>query len=75
MFICKTKFLNQYYKIIFPWLKKCEEIFGYKKLQGYGMQRIYGFLAERFLSYWFLKTVKLKKCELLLKILSDYNVL
>jgi len=75
MFICKTKFLKQYYKIIFPWLKKCEEIFGYKKLHGYGLQRIYGFLAERFLSYWFLKNCKVKEMRIIVKDLSDYNVL
>ena len=56
MFICKSKkILNQYYETIFPWLEKCEKIFGFEHLSGYGLTRIYGFLAERFMSYWFQK--------------------
>ena len=74
MFICKTKLLNNYYETVFPWLKKCEEIFGFKKLKGYGMQRIYGFLAERFLSYWFIKIIKLKNYQLLLKIFLTIEI-
>ena len=61
MFICRSKkILNQYYETIFPWLKKCEEIFGFENLSGYGLTRIYGFLAERFMSYWFQKYTKYK---------------
>ena len=51
MFICKKECLTDYYETIFPWFQKCEKIFGFKDLKGYGLQRIYGFLAERFLSY------------------------
>ena len=59
MFICKSKkILNQYYETIFPWLEKCEKIFGFEHLSGYGLTRIYGFLAERFMSYWFQKNAK-----------------
>ena len=58
MFICKSKpKIIKYYSIIFPWLKKCEKIFGFN-LDGYGQKRMYGFLAERFLSYWFTKNTK-----------------
>jgi len=54
MFICKSKkTLLNYYTIVFPWLKKCENIFEFKMGDSYGKKRIYGFLAERFLSYWF----------------------
>ena len=60
MFICKRNFLKEYYNIVFPWLNKCEEIFGFENLKGYDLTRIYGFLAERFLSYWFSKNAKLK---------------
>ncbi len=61
MFICKSKsILNEYYETIFPWLERCEELFGFKNLQGYDLTRIYGFLAERFLSYWFTRNVKFK---------------
>ncbi len=61
MFICKSKkILESYYDIIFPWLERCESIFGFENLKGYGMIRIYGFLAERFLSYWFQKNTNYK---------------
>ncbi len=61
MFICKSKtLLTEYYETIFPWLEKCEDIFGFKNLHGYDLTRIYGFLAERFLSYWFTKNAKFK---------------
>ncbi len=58
MFICRSKkIINNYYNSIFPWLKKCEKIFGFN-LEGYGKTRIYAFLAERYLSYWFSKYTK-----------------
>lgn len=61
MFICKSKkILKDYYSVLFPWLEKCEQEFGFEKLYGYGKTRIYGFLAERFLSYWFRKNSKCK---------------
>ncbi len=73
MFICKTNILKNYYEIVFPWLEKCEEIFGFKKLNNYGTKRIYGFLAERFLSYWFTKNYNFKELNILVKDLSDYK--
>ena len=60
MFLCRTDLLKNYYETIFPWLEKCENIFGFKNLYGYDLTRIYGFLAERFLSYWFTKNAKFK---------------
>ena len=61
MFICKSKnILNKYYSTIFPWLERCEKLFGFENLKGFGKIRIYGFLAERFLSYWFKKNYKFK---------------
>ena len=61
MFICKSKdILENYYKIIFLWLEKCEEVFGFTKSADYGQKRMYGFLAERFMSYWFKKNTKHK---------------
>ena len=58
MFICKSKkLMNEYYESIFSWLGECEKIFGFK-LDGYGKIRIYGFLAERFLPFWFNKYSK-----------------
>jgi hypothetical protein len=61
LFICKKlEILQSYYKSIFYWLKLCEEKFGFKNLNGYGKKRIYGFLAERYLSFWFNKYTKSK---------------
>ena len=61
MFISKSKVLiKEYYKTIFMWLNECEKIFGYN-LKGYNKIRIYAFLAERFLPYWFNKNAKTLK--------------
>ncbi len=58
LFICRSRnIVNEYYSTIFDWLDKCEKIFGFN-LTGYGKIRIYGFLAERFLPYWFNKYTK-----------------
>ena len=37
------------------------------------MQRIYGFLAERFLSYWFSERYKVKELPIIVKDLNDYK--
>ena len=73
MFICKTEILKKYYDTIFPWLKRCENVFGFNNLDGYGKKRIYGFLAERFLSYWFSKNYKVAEISIIGKDLSDYK--
>ncbi len=66
MLICKSQdILIDYYKTIFPWLKACEKVFGFNNLKGYGLTRIYGFLAERFMSYWFKKNTKYKELPIL----------
>ena len=58
MFICKSKkIIKNYYNSIFPWLQRCEKIFGFSSAS-YGATRIYGFLAERYLSFWFNKYTK-----------------
>ena len=65
MFICKnTKILNQFYNEIFTWLFKCEDEFKNKDLSGYDKKRIYGFLAERFMPYWFIKNFKTTTCPI-----------
>jgi len=59
MFICKSKKkLKKYYDDVFPWLERCEQLFGFENLKGYNKIRIYTFLAERFMSYWFKKNTK-----------------
>ena len=66
MFICKSKQkLKDYYETLFPWLESCEKLFGFKDLKGFGKIRIYGFLAERFMSYWFQKNTIYKTMPIL----------
>ena len=58
MFICRSKeIIKSYYNSVFPWLERCEKVFGFKS-GSYEEIRIYGFLAERYLSYWFNKYTK-----------------
>ena len=58
MFACKSKkIINDFYSSVFPWLKECEKIFKYD-LKGYGQTRMYAFLGERYLTYWFNKYTK-----------------
>jgi len=74
MFICKKKeHLKQYYESLFPWLERCESKFGFD-LDGYGLKRIYGFLAERYLPYWFKKYTKHKSMPIVFKDISDFNI-
>ena len=54
MFITHPKIMNEWFKNVFEWLFRCEEKFGFKSLSGYET-RLYGYLAERYLSYWFNK--------------------
>ena len=55
MFISKSpEIIDTYFKEVFSWLKKCEKVFGFD-LEGYNKIRMYTFLAERFLPYWFKK--------------------
>ena len=59
IFICKKHSLIQrYYKDVFSWLFKCEKNFRNMKLDTYGKKRIYGFLAERYMPFWFKKNSK-----------------
>ena len=61
MFISKKKIINEWFKTLFKWLKKCEEEFGFKDLTGYDKTRLYAYLAERFLSFWFKKYTNYKE--------------
>ena len=55
IFISKSsKIIDLYFKEVFEWLFNCEKIFGFD-LNGYGKIRMYTFLAERFLPFWFKK--------------------
>jgi hypothetical protein len=60
MFICRSKsIMNSYYESIFEWLKNCEKIFGFNLIK-WNEVRLYAFLAERYLSYWFNKYTTVK---------------
>ena len=72
MFICKSKkTLKKYYESLFPWLERCESVFGFD-LDGYGLKRIYGFLAERYMSYWFTKYTRYKLMPIIFKDISEF---
>ena len=55
MFIAKPIIINKWFTDLFSWLFKCEKIFGFENLNGYDTQRLYAYLAERYLSFWFKK--------------------
>lgn len=70
-FICRSKNkINDYYKTVFEWLERCEKVFGFN-LKGYNKIRIYAFLAERFLPYWFLKNSKCIEWPIFFQDLND----
>jgi len=61
MFICKPELANRWFKSLFEWLDRCENEFGFKDLTGYDNTRLYAFLAERYLSFWFQKYTNYKE--------------
>jgi len=58
MFISRPHIANEWFSVLFPWLERCEKVFGFDNLSGYDTQRLYAFLAERYLSFWFKKYTK-----------------
>ena len=58
MFISKPYIIDKWFDDLFSWLDKCEKIFGFTDLKGYDTQRLYAFLAERYLSFWFKKNTR-----------------
>ncbi len=61
MFIAKPYIANRWFLTLFPWLERCEKNFGFAKLKGYDTTRLYAYLAERYLSFWFKKYTKYKE--------------
>ena len=60
IFFSKNNYLiNKFYTDLFQWLFECEKVFGFD-LKGYGNQRIYSFLTERYMPFWFNKYAKVK---------------
>lgn len=71
MFICKSKkIISKYYETVFKWLEKCEKIIGFN-LEGYNKVRMYGFLAERFMPYWFYKNSKVMEWPIIFDDLNE----
>ena len=60
MFISKPEIARKWFSDLFSWLFECEKIFGFKNLHGYETTRLYAYLAERYLSFWFKKYTKYK---------------
>ena len=74
LFICKNNLLiKRYYQNVFEWLFKCEKKFENLRLDTFGKKRIYGFLAERFMPYWFRKNSKYLEWPILFRDLNDEN--
>ena len=61
MFISKPKIINKWFNILFPWLERCEGIFKLDDLHGYDTTRLFAYLAERYLSFWFKKYTNFKE--------------
>ena len=60
MLITKPDIAFKWFNTLFSWLERCEEIFGFENLRGYDTTRLYAYLAERYLSFWFNKYTKTK---------------
>ena len=59
MFACRSKkIMDNYFTSVFPWLERCEKIFGFNQELDRYKARMYGYLAERYMSYWFNKYTK-----------------
>ena len=75
LFICNSKeLMNRYYQTIFEWLSDCEKVFKFD-LKGYGQIRIYAFLAERFLPFWFYKYARCLEWPIVFNDLREENSL
>ena len=61
MCIATPDILEKWFESLFTWLERCESEFGFDDLKGYDTQRLYAYLAERYLSYWFKKYTKFKE--------------
>ena len=61
MFIAKKEIVKKWFNTLFPWLERCESVFGFDDLKGYDTTRLYAYLAERYLSFWFKKYTVFKE--------------
>ena len=58
--ILLKKIIEPLYIKVFEWIFKCEKKFSHLNLSGYGKERLYDFLAERYFSFYFEKYTKIK---------------
>ena len=58
MFVSKKNILEKWFHDLFKWLFECEKVFGLNDLKGYDQERLYAYLSERYLSFWFQKYTK-----------------
>ena len=58
MCIARTNILDKWFTDLFEWLERCENEFGFDTLKGYETLRLYAYLAERYMSFWFNKYTK-----------------
>jgi len=61
MFIAKPSVINKWFENLFPWLDRCEKHFKFEDLKDYDTGRLFAYLAERYLSYWFRKYTSFKE--------------
>ena len=40
MFISKPEIADKWFSTLFPWLLRCEDVFGFDNLQGYDQSRL-----------------------------------
>ena len=61
MFIAKPSVISKWFENLFPWLDRCEKHFKFDDLKDYDTGRLFAYLAERYLSYWFRKYTNFKE--------------
>ena len=62
MFITQKKIMHNWFEDLFNWLSECEKIFGFNNLEGYDQIRLYAYLSERYLPFWFEKYTNFTYC-------------
>ena len=72
MCIARPEILDKWFATLFSWLDRCEEEFGFDNLKGYDTLRLYAYLAERYLSFWFKKYTKHKTLPIQFIDLSNF---
>jgi len=73
LFVSKKKNILNLYEKTFEWIFRCENEFKDLKLEGYGKERLYDFLAERFFSFYFEKYSKIKSWPYVLLKKKDFE--